>query len=139
MPSDDGVDLSEVSFGEKGEVFFEGGEGKFEGHVKGGLAEELTHEGVVVCDVVEAVVVAVEAEADDSENKNLPKIHAWTTSRFFVSRLDTFENSKDFPVHFGGGEDPLQSGEDGRQFVAGLGGDFDFFNGDGSESELDVE
>jgi hypothetical protein len=55
----DGIDFGEVCFGEKGEVFFEGGEGKFEGPVEGGLAEELAHEGVEVGDVVEAVVVAV--------------------------------------------------------------------------------
>lgn len=60
MPGDDGVDLGEAFFGEEGEVFLEGGEGKFEGHVEGGLAEELAHEGVVVRDVVEAVVVAAE-------------------------------------------------------------------------------
>ena len=48
MPSDDGVDFDEVALGEEGEVFFEGGEGKCEGHFEGGLAEELAHEGVEV-------------------------------------------------------------------------------------------
>jgi hypothetical protein len=41
-----------------------GGEGKLEGPVEGGLAEELAHEGVEVGDVEEAVVVAVEGELD---------------------------------------------------------------------------
>ena len=139
MPGDDSVDLGETFFGEQGEVFFEGGEGKFKGHVEGGLAQKLTNEGVVIGDVVKAVVVAVEAETDDSEDEDLPEVHAWATGGFFVWSLDAFENGEDFSVHFGGGEDPLEGGENGREFVAGLGGDFDFFNGDGSEGELDVE
>jgi hypothetical protein len=39
----------------------------------------------------------------------------------------------------GGDEDPLQGGEGWRKFVAGLGGEFDFFDGEGSESKLNVE
>lgn len=139
MPGDDGVDLSKAFFGEQGEVFFESGEGKLEGHVEGGLAEELAHEGVVVGDVVEAVVVAVQRESDNAKDENLPEIHAGATDGFFVVGLDAFEDGEDFAVHFGGSENPLQPGEDGRQFVAGLGGDFDFLDGDSSESELDLE
>lgn len=139
MPGYDGVDLGEAFFGEQGEVFLQGGEGKFESHVEGGLAEELTHEGVVVGDVVEAVVVAVERKADNSEDEDLPEVHAWAAGEFLVGGLDTFEDGEDFAVHFRGGENPLEGGEDRRKFVAGLDGDFDFFDGDGSEGKLDVE
>lgn len=139
MPGDDGVDLGEAFFGEQGEVFLQGGEGKFESHVEGGLAEELTHEGVVVGDVVEAVIVAIERKADDAEDEDLPEIHAGATGGFFVGGLDAFEDGEHFAVHFGGGENPLEGGEDGRKFVARLGRDFDFFDGHGSKSELDVE
>lgn len=139
---DDGVDFGEVFFGEEGEVFFEGGEGKDEGHVEGGLAEELAHEGVEIRDVVEAVVVAVEAEPDDAEDENLPEVHAGAAGGFFgyfAFGADAFEDGEDFAVDLGGVENPLQSGEDGREFIARFGGDFDFFDGDGSEGELDVE
>ncbi len=139
MPGDDGVDLGETFFGEQGEVFFEGGEGKFKGHVEGRLAEELTHEGVVVGDVVKTVVVAVKTETDDSKDEDLPKVHAGTTGGFFVSGLDAFEDGEDFAVDLGSGEDPLEGGEDGGKFVAGLDGDFDFFNGNGTEGELNIE
>jgi len=135
----DGVDFGEACFGEEGEVFFEGGEGKFEGHVEGGLTEELAHEGVVVGDVVEAVVVAVEAEPDDAEDEDLPEVHAGAAGGFFVGRLDALEDGENFSADFGGRENPLQSGEDGREFVASFGGDFNLFDGDGSEGELDVE
>ncbi|MFT6180942.1 MAG: hypothetical protein ACJA1W_003297 [Akkermansiaceae bacterium] len=139
MPGNDGVDLGEAFFGEEGEVFFQGGEGKFEGHVEGGLAEKLAHEGVVVRDVMEAVVVAAERKPDDSEDENLPEIHAGATGGFWVGGLDAFEDGEDFAVHFGCDENPLEGGEDGRKFVTRLGGDFDFFDGHGSEGELDVE
>jgi len=139
---DDCVDFGEVFFGEEGEVFFEGGEGEDEGHVEGGLAEELAHEGVEVGDVVEAVVVAVEAEPDGAEDEDLPEVHARAAGVFlgvFACGLDAFEDGEDFAVYLGGGEDPLQPGEDGREFVASFGGDFNLFDGDGSEGELDVE
>ena len=103
------------------------------------MAEKLTDEGVEISGVVEAVVVAVEGESDDSEDEDLPEIHAGTTGGFFVSGLDAFEDGEDFAIYFRGDEDPLQGGESGRKFVAGLGGDFDFFDGDGSESKLNVE
>jgi hypothetical protein len=139
VPRDDGVDFDKVLLGEEGEVFFEGGEGENEGHVEGGLAEELAHEGVGVGDIVEAVVVAVEADPDSTEDEDLPKVHAGAASGFFGGGLDGFEDGKDFPVDFGGGEDPLQSSEDGRELIAGFDGDFDLFDGDGSKGELDVE
>ena len=139
MTGDDGVDLREVVFGEEGEVFFEGGERECEAHVEGGLAEELAHEGVEVGSVVEAVVVAVEGEADDAEDEDLPEIHAGATGGGFVGGVDGLENGKDLAVDRGGGENPLQGGEGGRKFVAGFGGDFNFFDGDCSEGELDVE
>lgn len=139
---DDGVDFLEVVFGEQGEVFFEGGEGKFEGHVEGGLAEELAHEGVEVGDVMKAVVVAVEGEPDGAEDEDLPEVHAGAAGGFlgvFSCGLNGFEDGENFAVHLGGGENPLQSGEDGRDFVAGFGGDGDPLDGDGSEGELDIE
>lgn len=142
MARDDGVDFGEVFFGEEGEVFFERGEGEDEGHVEGGLAEELAHKGVEVGDVVEAVVVAVEAEPDDAEDEDLPEVHAGAAGGFFgffAFGPEAFEDGEDFAVDLGGVEDPLETGEDGREFVAGFGGDFDLFNGDGSEGELDVE
>ena len=139
MPGDDGVDLGEAFFGKEGEVFFEGREGEFEGHVEGGLAEKLTNKGVVVGDVVEAVVVAIEREADHAKDEDLPKIHAGATGGIFVRGLNAFENGEDFAVYLGGGEHPLQGGEDGRNFVASFSGDFDFFDGDGPEGELDLE
>ena len=138
MPSDDGVDFDEVALGEEGEVFFERGEGKLEGPVEGGLAEDLTDEGVEVGGVVEAVVVAIQGEADDSEDEDLPKVHAGATGGF-VGGVEGTEDFEDVAVDLGGGEDPLQGGEGGRKFVARFGGDFDLFDGDGSESELDVE
>lgn len=107
MSSNDGVDLSEVIFGEQGEVFFERGEGKLEGHVEGGLAEKLTDEGVEIGGVMEAVVVAIEGEADDSEDEDLPKVHAGATGGGFTGGLDGLEDLEDFPVYLGGGEDPL--------------------------------
>jgi len=139
---DDGVDLGEVFFGEEGQVFFERGEGKFKGHVKGGLPEELAHQGVEVRDVVETVVVAIESEPHDSKDEDLPKVHAGATGGFFdlfAPRLDAFEDREDFAIDFGGVENPLEPCEDGRKFVAGFGGDFDLFDGDRSEGELDVE
>ena len=142
MLCDDCVDFGEVFFGEEGEVFFEGGEGEDEGHVEGGLAEELAHQRIEVGDVVEAVVVAVKAEPDDSEDEDLPEVHAGTAGGFFgvfADGPDGFEDGEDFAVHLGGGENPLQPGEDGREFVAGFSGDFDLFDGDGSEGKLDVE
>lgn len=142
MLGNDGVDFGEVFFGEEGEVFFEGGEGEFEGHVEGRLAEELAHEGVKVGDVVEAVVVAVESKPDDAEDEDLPEIHAGPTGGFFgffSSGLDAFKDGEDFAIDLGSGENPLKPGENGREFVAGFGGDFDLFDGDGSEGELDVE
>jgi len=139
VPGDDGVDLGEAFFGEEGEVFFESGEGKFERHVEGGLAEELAHQRVVVGDVVESVVVAIQREPDDAEDEDGPEVHARATGGIFISGLDAFEDGKDFSVHLGGGEDPLEGGEDGWEFVAGFGGDLDFFDGDGSKGELDLE
>jgi hypothetical protein len=135
----DGVDFGKVLLGEEGEVFFEGGEGEDEGHVEGGLAEELAHERVGVGDVVEAVVVAVEADPDGAEDEDLPEVHTGASGGFFVGGLDGFEDGEDFPVDFGSCEDPLQSGEDGRELISGFDGDFDFFDGDSSEGELDGE
>ncbi|MFT6181431.1 MAG: hypothetical protein ACJAQT_002768 [Akkermansiaceae bacterium] len=103
------------------------------------MAGKLPNEGVEIGGVVEAVVVAVEGESDDSEDEDLPEIHAGATGGFFVSGLDAFKDGEDFAIYFRGDEDPLQSGGGGRKFVAGLGGEFDFFDGDGSESKLNVE
>jgi len=139
VSGDDGVDLCEAFFGEQREVFFEGGEGKFEGHVEGRLPEKLAHKGVVVGDVVEAIVVAVQGEADDTEDEDLPEVHARAAGGFFVRGLDAFKDGEDFAVHFRGGEDPLKSGEDRRKFVASFGRNFDFFDRDGTEGELNVE
>lgn len=69
----------------------------------------------------------------------MPEIHAGATGGFFVGGLDAFEDGEHFAVDFGSGENPLEGGEDGRKFVARLGGDFDFLDGDGSEGELDVK
>jgi hypothetical protein len=80
MWDNNGVDLGEALFGEEGEVFLQGGEGKFEGHVEGGLAEELAHEGVVVGDVVEAVVVAVERKTAAADKRKQSLISFRITS-----------------------------------------------------------
>lgn len=67
----------------------------------------MTDEGVEIGGVMEAVVVAIEGEADDSEDEDLPKVHAGATGGGFTGGLDGLEDLEDFPVYLGGGEDPL--------------------------------
>ena len=110
-----------------------------EGHVEGGLAQKLAEEGVVVGDVVETVVVTIEAQPNDAKDEDLPKVHAGAPGGVFVGGLNFFEDGKDVPIDLWSDENPLKPGKDGRKFVASFGGDFDFFDGDSSEGKLDVE
>jgi len=56
---------------------------------------------------MEAIVVAIEGEPNDSEDQNLPEIHTRAPGGRFAGGLNGAEDFEDFAIHFRGGKDPL--------------------------------
>ena len=97
--------------------------------VKVRQAHDLTHQAVVVGDVFEPVVVASEAQSDDSEHEDVPEIHPRAAGLLLISNNLAFEQSKNFLIDLGSFENPLQPGENWRQFITAIERDGNAFDG----------
>jgi hypothetical protein len=105
----------------------------------GGDAHQIGHEGVVVGDVFEAVVVAVQAQTDDPKDEQMPQIHAGAAGGFLVAHDMLFQQGENLLVDFGRREDPLEAREDGREFIAALEGNEHLFDGRLAQLQLGFE
>jgi hypothetical protein len=105
----------------------------------GSDTHEVAHESVVVGDVFEAVVVAVQAQADDPEHEQVPQIHAGAAGGFLVAHDMLLQQGEDLLVDLGRREDPLEAREDGREFIAALEGNEDLFDGRLAQLQLGFE
>ena len=106
----------------------------------GGEIEELPDEGVVGCQVLEFVVIAVAGIAHDPEDKDLPEVKAGTTFVFALAGQDLlFEQFENLAADLGGCVYPLQREKDGSELVAALGWDLDFLDGNDIELRLDLK
>jgi hypothetical protein len=70
-------------------------------------AHDLTHQAVVVGNVFDPVVVASEAQSDDSEHEDVPEIHPRAAGLLLISNNLAF----DFLTDLGSFENSLQPGE----------------------------
>ena len=83
----------------------------------------------MVGEILEAVVVGLEAEAHDAEHEDLPEVEAGAAGGLFSPEDFGFEQPEDFRLQRGVRPDPLPAGEDRRHFVAALARADDFLNG----------
>jgi hypothetical protein len=74
----------------------------------------------VVGDVLEPVVVASQAQPDDSEHENVPEIHPRAASLLLIPNNLAFEQRKNLFIDLGSFENPLQPGENWRQFITAI-------------------
>ena len=96
---------------------------------RGGHAEKLAQERVVVGAMLEPIIVGLEAEGHDAQHHDLPEVEAGAASGFFAREDFGFEQPEDFRLQRGVRPDPLQAGQDRRPFVAALAREDNFFNG----------
>lgn len=96
---------------------------------RGGQAEPLAHEAVVVGDGFQAIPVGVQAEAHAAQDEDLPQVHAGAAGGLFAGEDFGFEQGKDLGLERGVPPEPLQAGEAGGPFVAALEGQANLFDG----------
>jgi len=89
--------------------------------------------------VFEPVVVGVQAQTDDAKNQHLPQVHPGASGSFFAGENFLFQQREDGRLEFGMRPDPLQSGEDGRQFIAAFAREDDLLDGREVQSGSGVE
>jgi hypothetical protein len=92
-------------------------------------AHDLTHQAVVVGDVFEPVVVASETQSDDSKHEDVPKIHPRAASLLLIPNNLAFEECKKLFIDLGSFENPLQPGENWRQFITAIESDGNALDG----------
>ncbi len=128
---DAGVDLAEGGLVEEGDIITERlmREAAVVGaEWRGGHAEKLADEGVMIGEIFETIVVGIETVADDAEDEDLPEIEAGAAGGFFAGEDFGFEEREDFGLQRRVRPDPLQAGEDRGQLVAALERENDFFD-----------
>ena len=96
---------------------------------------DLADEGVVVGDIFDPVIVAIQAEPDHAQHQNVPEVHPGPTrmrelvaDHFFLQQI---ENRMIDPRS---AEDPLETCQHGGQFVPAFKGNHDL--GDGRLPEV---
>ncbi len=104
-----------------------------------GHPQHLPQERVLVGAVFEPVIVSVQTQAHYAQNQDLPPVHARAPGGFLVAQNLLFQQCENLLREFGVRENPLQAGEDGRQFVATAQRQDDFLNGSQLEAGLDGE
>ena len=128
---DAGVDLAQGGLVEEGDIVAQGlmAEAAVVGAEGGrGHAEKLADERVVVGEVLQAIVVGIEAEPHDAEHEDLPEVEAGAAGDLFAGEDFGFEQGEDLRLQRRLRPDPLQAREDRRQFVAALAREDDLFN-----------
>ena len=140
-PRDQSVDLGEQLFIEMADIFrkrlvmkrlfVRGGDGR--------PAQDLAQQRVMVGQIFQPVIVAVQAQTHDAQHENLPEAQAGPPRRLLAAADFGFQQREKLGIEFGRLEDPLQTGEDRRQFVAALEGDRNAFDGSLSQGQLHVE
>mgnify|MGYP007026204959 CR=1 FL=1 len=85
-----------------------------------GKAHDGPHQAVIVRDMLQAVVVAIQGQAHHSEHQDVPEIHPGASGLLLIADDSLFEQRENLLINFRGSEDPLQAGQHGREFVAAL-------------------
>ena len=106
---------------------------------RGGQAEHLAHERVVIGDVFHPIPVRVEAEADDAEHENLPEVYAGATGALLAGEDFGFEQGEHLGLERGLHPDPLEARQDRRQLVPALERQANLFDGGDLEIGLGLE
>ena len=90
--------------------------------------------------MLHAVKITIESKAHHAEHQHLPEIHARTSGVGGFGTLEfAFQQGENVFVQAWSAEDPLEAGEDGREFIAAFKGDDDLIDGSLAEISLGVE
>jgi hypothetical protein len=106
---------------------------------RGGQAEHLADEQVVVGQVGHAIPVGVQAQAHNAQHQDLPQVHAGASGGLFTRQNFAFEQGENPGLERGMNPKPLQTGKDGRQFVAAPEWQANLFDGCDLEIGLGLE
>lgn len=129
MLNDEDVDFCQELLVDQANIVADGAVVKCQGGAEGGQPHDFAHETVEVGDVLHAVIIAVESEADHAQHQNMPKIHPRAPGAGGFGALEfVFEQLENGFVQPRRAEDPLEAGEDGREFIAAFEGDDDLID-----------
>ena len=106
---------------------------------RGRQSQHLAHERVVIGHVFQAIPVGVEAEAHAAQHEDLPEVHAGAAGGFFAGEDFGFQPGEELSLERGVPPDPLESRQNGRQFVPALERQANLFDGDYLEVWLGLE
>ena len=106
---------------------------------RGGHAQHLAHEGIVVGDVFQAIPVRVQAQAHDAQHEDLPEVHAGAAGGLLARQDRGFQQGENLGLERGMHPEPLQPGQDRRQLVAALERQANLFDGRDLEIGLGLE
>jgi hypothetical protein len=92
-------------------------------------AEHLPHEQMMVGQILHPIPVRVEAEPDDAQHEDLPEVHAGASGGLLAGEDFGFQQGENLGLERGVHPEPLQTGEDGREFVAAFERQANLFDG----------
>jgi len=96
---------------------------------RGGHAQHLAHEGIVVGDMFQAIPVRVQTQAHDAQHQNLPEVHAGAAGGLLARQDGGFQQTENLGPQRRMHPEPLQPGQDRRQLVPAPGGQANLFDG----------
>ena len=106
---------------------------------RGGPAEHLAPERVVVGDVFQAIPVGIQAAAHDAQHEDWPEIQAGAARGFLARKDFAFQQGEELGLECGMQPDPLPARENRRPFVAALERQANFFAGCDPQVGLGLE
>lgn len=112
MPDDNRIDLREQGLVDMADVLTDSAvvKGRLVGHGELRQAHDLAHEAVVVGDVLDAVVITIQAEAHHAQHQNVPQIHARPAGvPLLVSDHFLLKQFKDGLIDLRCAKDPLET------------------------------
>lgn len=104
-----------------------------------GHAENLAHQRVEIGDVFESIPVGAQSQTHHAQHQDVPEVHAGAACAFLLADDGFLQQGENLRVERGVKKQPLQAGEDGRQFIATGEGQTDFLDGQGVEPRLHFE